>query len=392
MKKVLSALLGFSLLAGCAQSSSSAAASAAVSSAPVSAASSVSSEQPETPAETGTVTITDHADRTVTVPTNPEHVVILDILPLPSTLTVYLDGASSITAMQPASYNAAKNGVLAELYPEILDVSTDIMNGEDVNIESLLAINPDIVYYNAGNKPLCQQLENAGLTAVGVSPTKWKYDAIRTYNEWIALLDQIYPDRANERTALTQEYADKVYEEIQKTTAQAAEKQKVLFLFQYTENTMITSGKSFFGQWWCDAVNALNAAEGVEADNANALITMEQVYEWNPDVIIITNFTPAQPDDLYNNAIGNDDWSTIKAVQDKRVYKMPLGVYRTYTPGIDTPLTLKWLARQVYPELFEDVDLAADVRDYYDSLFGVKLTDEQIDKMYHPDIAASSLR
>lgn len=40
-----------------------------------------------------------------------------------------------------------------------------------------------------------------------------------------------------------------------------------------------------------------------------------------PDVIILTNFTPTQPEDLYHNAVGGDDWSTVKAVQDKQVYK-----------------------------------------------------------------------
>ena len=84
--------------------------------------------------------------------------------------------------------NAAKNGILSELYPEILDVRTDIMDGEDVNVETLLSMEPQIVYYNAGNKALGEKLENAGLTAVGVSPTKWKYDCIETYDEWIGLL------------------------------------------------------------------------------------------------------------------------------------------------------------------------------------------------------------
>ena len=67
--------------------------------------------------ETGFVTITDHADREVTVPTDPERVIILDILPLPSVLTVFLGSADTILAMEPASMNAAKNGILSELYP-----------------------------------------------------------------------------------------------------------------------------------------------------------------------------------------------------------------------------------------------------------------------------------
>lgn len=347
-------------------------------------------EEEAAPAEAGTVTITDHADRTVTVPTDPERVVILDILPLPSVLTVFLGSAETILAMQPASMNAAKNGILSELFPEVLDVSTDIMSGDDVNVESLLALDPQIVFYNAGNAALGEKLENAGLTAVGVSPTKWNYDCIVTYDHWIELLSEIYP--SVDISSEVSDFSTRMYDLIQSRVADMddADRQNVLFLFQYDENTMVTSGSSFFGQWWCDASGALNAANEVAADNSNAVITMEQVYEWDPDVIIITNFTQTQPDDLYNNAIGDDDWSTVSAVQNGQVYKMPLGTYRTYTPGVDTPMTLEWLETILYPDLFPEFDLTADVRAYYNDLYGVELTDEQIDAMYNPASAAGS--
>ena len=381
LKTSLSAVLAAVLAAGCSTAGSSAAASSVSE-----AVSEVSSET-----EAGeTVTLTDHADREVTVPVNPEKAVVLDILPLPSVLTVFLGSASTIMAMEPASMNAAKNGILSELYPEILNASTDIMDGEDVNIESLIALNPDIVYYNAGNSALAEKLDNAGLTSVAVSPTKWNYDCIKTYDEWIALLSKIYPGR--KLAADVSGFSSQMTEKIQSRLADLKDedRQKVLFLFQYDENTMITSGSSFFGQWWCDATGTLNAANGVTADNSNAKITMEQVYEWDPDMIIITNFTKTQPEDLYNNAVGSDDWSTVKAVKDKRVYKMPLGTYRTYTPGVDTPMTLEWMAQLAYPERFSDVDLVHDVRDYYQTLYGIELTDEQINNMYHPDSAAGS--
>jgi len=344
----------------------------------------------ETAAQEGTVTITDHADREVTVPVNPTRVVILDILPLPSVLTVFLGSAETILAMQPASMNAAKNGILSELFPEVLDVSTDIMNGDDVNIEALLTLDPQIVFYNAANKAVCEKLENAGLTAVGVSPTKWNYDCITTYDKWIELLSQIYPDASlgAEVSAFSSQIRDLIRERTK--DMDETERKKVLFLFQYDENTMITSGSSFFGQWWCDASGAVNAANEVEADNSNAAITMEQVYVWDPDVIIITNFTKTQPEDLYANAIGDDDWSSVKAVANGQVYKMPLGTYRTYTPGVDTPMTLEWMASLLYPELFPEFDLTEDVRAYYQDLYEVELTDEQIEAMYHPSSAAGS--
>jgi len=340
--------------------------------------------------EAGTVTITDHADRTVTVPTDPTRVVILDILPLPSVLTVFLGSAETILAMEPASMNAAKNGILSELFPEVLDVNTDIMNGDDVNIEALIALDPQIVFYNAGSAAICEQLENAGLTAVGVSPTKWSYDCIVTYDHWIKLLSEIYP--SVDISSEVSDFSTQMYDLIQSRVADMddADRKTVLFLFQYDENTMVTSGSSFFGQWWCDASGALNAANEVAADNKNAAITMEQVYAWDPDVIVITNFTQTQPDDLYNNAVGDDDWSTVSAVVNGEVYKMPLGTYRTYTPGVDTPMTLEWLATILYPELFPEFDLTADVRAYYNDLYGVELTDGQIEAMYHPASAAGS--
>ena len=338
-----------------------------------------------------TVTITDHADREVEVPTNPKRVAVLGIYPLPSMLTVYLDSCDSIVAMEPGSMNAAKNGILSQLYPDITNITTDIMDGDDVNIESLLALKPDVVFYNASDTQDLEKLENAGLTAVAFSATKWKFNCTETFNEWMNLLDQIYPEHAGNREELIKKYSTDTYNKIQDTVKNVEEKQKVLFLFQYDENAMITSSSKFFGQWWCDAVGAVNAAQDVPAEKTNAVITMEQVYEWDPDVIVITNFTQAKPDDLYNNAIGSDDWSNVSAVKNKRVYKMPLGTYRTYTPSVDSPMTLEWLAQAVYPELFKDMDVKADVKEYYQNLFGVTLTDEQVDQMYTPNASASSM-
>ena len=337
-----------------------------------------------------TVTVTDHADRTVEVPTNPEKVAILGIYPLASMLSVYLNSAETIVAMEPASANAAKNSVLIDLYPEIGNITTDILSGEDLNIEALVALEPEVVYYNAADKADLEKLENAGLTAVAFSPTKWKFDVIETYRQWIGLLDQIYPS-SSKNAKLVDQYSTDIYNMIQETVAGVEQPQKILFLYQYDENAMITSSSRFFGEWWAKAAGGVNVASDVQAETANAKITMENVYEWNPDVIFITNFTKATPEDLYSNAIGTDDWSTVKAVQDHRVYKMPMGTYRTYTPSSDTPMTLLWMAQAVYPELFADVDVRAEVKDYYSQLFGITLTDDQIDKMYTPNAAASEM-
>ena len=350
----------------------------------------MSDKDPEQEVSKDTITITDHADREVEVPAEINRIVVADIYPMASVLTVFLGSAKKLVGIDPVCMSAAESGLLGELFPEILDADTSFMNGADLNVESLLALEPDVVFCSAGNSELISTLENAQIPAVGISPSKWDYDILETYDQWTALLSQMFPENSNKSEEISA-YSKEVYEQVQEMVKDIPqeEKKKVLFLFQYDDQQMVTSGKHFFGQFWCDAVGALNAAEEIEVDNSNAVINMEQVYQWNPDVIIITNFTPTQPEDLYHNAVGGDDWSTVKAVQDKQVYKMPLGTYRSYTPSADTPVTLYWMAKTVYPDLFPDLDITKEVKDYYQDLYQVSLTDDQIERMYNPSSAAA---
>ncbi len=349
---------------------------------------------PEVTTEAGsddaTITVVDHAGNTVTLSADIERVVCLDILPLPSVLTVFFNSGDKIVGMAGASMAAAENGLLGELYPELLDADTDFCNaaGDTVNLEALLELDPDVIFYFANNTQLGEQLTNAGLPAVGVSVNKWDYNCIETLNQWIALLSQIFP--ADDKAQVVADYSNSVYDMVQERVAglDDAERARVLYLFQYTDANITTSGKLFFGEWWAEAVGAVNVA-GELTEDYSAVVSMEQIYSWNPDMVFLTNFTAAQPDDLYNNSIGSYDWSGISAVQKQQVYKLPLGMYRSYTPGVDTPMTLLWLAQTVYPELFADVDLTAEVQNYYQEVFGVTLTEEQVNGIYTPSSAAA---
>ena len=336
------------------------------------------------PAAGDTITITDHNGNVVELPSDIQRIVCTDIYPLPSVLSVFLGSADKIVGIHPTSMSAAKTGMLGQIYPEVLNAETGFMDGMNVNIEELIKLNPDVVFYSGSNEPLGETIRNAGLNAVAVSTTNWGYDILETYNQWIALLSEIFP--ASDKSQAVSQYSQEVYDMIQERVAAMAEEDKkdVFFLFQYDDSRIVTSGKNFFGQFWAEAVGARNASQEIEADNANATVNMEQIYKWAPDIIFITNFNSAQPQDLYNNTIGNYNWSSVPAVKNKQVYKMPLGMYRSYTPGVDTPITLLWIAKTVYPDLFADIDLTKEVKAYYDELYGIQLTDEQVQNMFYP--------
>ena len=343
----------------------------------------------EQPKEVNTEThiIVDHLGYEVEVPYEVNRIAVGNILPLPSVLTVFFDSAEKIVGMSPNSMNAAQKGLLGELYPEVLNAETGYMNGVDVNLEELMKLNPDIVFYSASQPDQGEQLRNAGFAAVAISVNKWDYDAMETLNQWIALLSEIFPD--NDKTEVVANYSNKIYEMVQERVASIAEeeRERVFFLFKYSDTEMQTSGQNFFGQFWAEAIGAVNTAEEIETDN-QVTVNMEQVYAWNPSTIFITNFTTAQPEDLYTNAVGNYDWSAIDAVKNEKVYKMPLGMYRSYTPGADTPVTLLWFAKTTYPELFADIDMVEETKNYYKEVFGVELSDAQAASIFAPDAAA----
>lgn len=344
---------------------------------------------PETTAAPTTHTVVDHLDNAVEVPYEVNRIVVCDIYPLPSALTVFFDSAEKIVGMPAPAMTAAANGLLGQLYPQILDAKTGFIDGSTINMEELLKLQPDVVFYSASQPQEGEQLRNAGIPALAVSVNKWQYNAIETLNNWIDLLSQVFPE--NDKTQVVREYSDKMYDLVQQRVSnlEEADRQRVFFLFQYTDTNMLTSGKQFFGQWWADAIGAVNVAQELEKDNSVA-VNMEQVYAWNPSLIFVTNFTKFGPEDLYNNTVGTYDWSAVDAVKNHQVYKMPLGMYRSYTPGVDTPVTLLWLAKSAYPQLFNDIDLIAETKAYYQEVFGIALTDEQASAIFAPPAEAGT--
>ena len=327
-------------------------------------------------------TVVDHDGIEVDIPEQIDRIAVGNIGPMASVLTLFLGSGESIVGMSPMSMSAAENGILGELFPELLDADTSFLQGSNINVEKLLTLEPDLVLIHSGQSEVRTQLENAGLTVVAFGVGTFKYDIINTYEAWIDLLSQIFP--ANDKMEEVTAYSKEVLELVQSRVSDIpeAERKRALFLFQYDETQMIASGRNFFGQYWCESAGAVNVAQDIEAGQAT--ITMEQVYEWQPDVIFITNFTNTKPADLYANAVGSDDWSLVKAVQEQQVYKMPLGSFRTYSVSADMPVTLLWVAKTIYPDLFSDIDTDAEVKDFYQRIYGVTLTDEQVAAMYDP--------
>ena len=190
-----------------------------------------------------TITITDHADRQVEVPKDIQRIAVCDIYPLPSVLAVFFDSADKIVGMPMPSMTAAQNGLLGQLYPEILNAETGYIEDVNVNMEELAKLEPDVVFYSASSAELGDQLANAGFAAVAISVNKWDYNCIETLNNWIALLSQMFPD--SDKAAIVEEKSNAMYDMVQERVKDIPDEERAnaFFLFQYSDTTLLTSGQ-----------------------------------------------------------------------------------------------------------------------------------------------------
>jgi iron complex transport system substrate-binding protein len=105
-----------------------------------------------------------------------------------------------------------------------------------------------------------------------------------------------------------------------------------------------------------------------------AVVSVEQVLLWNPDVIITID------QDFAANVRRDPVWSSIKAVQAGRVHlspKMPFG-WVDFPPSVNRLIGLWWLAKILYPQQFPE-DLRPLTRDFYRRFYHVTPTDAQIE-------------
>ena len=370
LKKLAAVALGMAMVLGAAGCGNSAAEDAEQ-----------NTETAESAESAGTRTVVDDTGVEVEIPEKLDRIVISSILPLPSVYCFFRGSSEGLVGIHPSSMAAAENSYLTTVYPEITELDTSFVENGEINIEQLMKLEPDVVFYSATNTDEREMYDNAGIKAIGFPTTLSDYNCKETFANWVDQLEQIFGD--SDRAQEVIKYGRSVEAQVLEKTATLSdeEKPKVLVLFNYGDGTITTSGSNFFGEYWIEAAGGINVAAEL---NGQPEINMEQIYAWNPDMIFITNFSSVLPEDLYNNTIEGDDWSNVKAVQEGQVYKFPLGMYRWFPPSSDTPLALMWLAKTIQPELFADIDIDQEIKDYYVKYYNVELTDDDLQVIYNP--------
>ena len=106
---------------------------------------------PDQSPEGETRIVVDHTGREIEIPAEINRIVISSLLPLPSVYSLFEGSAEKLVGIHPSSMAAAENSILPKVVPDILDVNTDFLQGGELNIEELLNLKPDVVFYSANN-------------------------------------------------------------------------------------------------------------------------------------------------------------------------------------------------------------------------------------------------
>ncbi|EZH65823.1 ABC transporter substrate-binding protein [Bacillaceae bacterium JMAK1] len=330
--------------------------------------------------------IEDELGREVEIPNEIDQVVMGSILPYFSTWFVATNSTDEIAGMHPNSYNAATNSILEEISPAVADANTSFVKNGEVNVETLMQLNPDVYFERANEEMSVQKVEETGIPTVTLDTATKTDNPLDNFERWVSITGEITgtsdrPDQIIEEGRQAQAEVDEGLEGVSEE-----EKPSVMLLQYHSENEISIGGVNHHGNRWINATGGRDVAEG--DINGIKEVNMEQVYNWDPDIIYITNFTETQPEDLYENVFRGQDWSDVTAVQEQQVYKIPLGIYRWMPPSGDAPLMLKWMAQKNHPEQF-DYSIEEEIKAYYDEFYDYDISDEQIHDVLNPSSEAA---
>lgn len=323
-------------------------------------------------------TIIDQNGNEVKIPKEINRVVLVP-LPLPALYYFVTGSCKNIVGIHPESKSNAKVSMLGELAPELMNVPTGFVKGKDLNIEELLKLRPDIIFFWGLFPKQAEQFGTINIPAVAVHTVKGG-NALKTLHLWMNLLGATFGEK--ERTSELVAHNRKTMKMISARVRNIPQEKKprALLLF-YHSTKQICSGKGNYSQFWLESTGAVNVAESIPGISA---LNMEQIYKWDPDIIYISNFSNTLPEEILNNTIAGQDWSKVKAVKAKRVYKIPSGIYRWVPPCADAALMLKWLAQKNHPKLFNDYTIEEEIKQHYLKFIHHSLSREQIERILHP--------
>ncbi|MBR3973124.1 MAG: ABC transporter substrate-binding protein [Oscillospiraceae bacterium] len=241
----------------------------------------------------------------------------------------------------------------------------------EMNLEELLSAAPQIVIDVGESKgdvgaDMDALQEQTGITFVHVSATlSTMGDAYRMLGELLGM---------EEEAKQLATYCESTYSRIMEIVG-SVEKANLLYVTG-EEGLNVIAQSAYHGEVIDLLGNNLAVMEEPSSKGSGNEVDMEQILNWNPDVIIFS-------DESIFDTVGDDPmWQTVKAISEDKFYEVPAGPYNWlgFPPSVQRLLGMMWMTKLLYPEA-ADYDLYEEVKTFYDLFYHCELTSEQFDAL-----------
>lgn len=254
-----------------------------------------------------------------------------------------------------------------------------LAGGKDLNPEAIMAEGIQVIFSVTTVEPTEKDASDAdGLqsqTGIPVVVIDGTFDKTAHCYE---VLGEIL-GKQNEAAEMA-EYCTKVAADVAAAVASVPEDERVSVYYAEGPEGLQTEPTSSSHALVFELAGAKNVAQDLEAEGGKGKspVSLEQVLAWNPEVIIAWDSQRFEggADDLIRT---DPNWSTIKAVQDGRVYTMcqtPFS-WLDRPPAVNRFIGLQWLTNLLYPEAY-DIDIVEETKSFYRVFYHRDLTDEQV--------------
>ena len=170
------------------------------------------------------------------------------------------------------------------------------------------------------------------------------------------------------------DYCRSVYDRIDSLAA-SVEKANILYITGEAGLNVIARG-SYHAEAIDLLANNLAVVDEPSSKGTGNEVDMEQILNWNPDVIL---FTPGS----ICATVGEDAaWQGVTAIQNGAYYEVPMGPYNWmgFPPSVQRLLGMQWMAKVLYPDAV-DYDMYEAASTYFQMFYHCDLTQEQYDAL-----------
>ena len=313
-------------------------------------------------------TITDCIDREVNVPEDPQRVICM--YASTAHMMALLDKGDLIVG---ASDGVTRDQMMVTKYPSVEQVPTPYNEGA-VNAEEVLALDPDLILIK--REMYQNDTERAKLDDLGIPYVVVDYYSLSELKRAITVMGNVFGEEAEAADYIS--YMEQTIADVQKRLEDVPETERPRVYHAITESTKTDIVDSLCAEIF-HAAGLINvsADSGLTALGKNATVTLEQIYQWDPDAIVCNEYA------VTDYILAQQKWSGLKAVQDKKVYTLPIGATRWCHHGSMEPhMGVLYLAQLFYPDRFTDLDLGQTVRQYYERFFEMPLDDATLNKIF----------